>query len=90
MLVLGRTKDQSVMIGDDLQIKINEISKKVVKINKQNYDVGQSFFINNIKITIVSVIGKMVKLGIDAPKNISVHREEIYDRIQIEKNFTID
>lgn len=40
---------------------------------------------DDVKITIVDVRGDKVKLGIDAPRSISVHREEIYDIIQEEK-----
>jgi carbon storage regulator len=39
---------------------------------------------DDVKITIVEVKGNHVKLGIDAPPNIKVHREEIYERIQAE------
>jgi carbon storage regulator len=39
---------------------------------------------DDIKITIVDVRGDQVKLGITAPKNVSVHREEIYLEIQKE------
>ncbi len=39
---------------------------------------------NNIKITILSVNGNQVRIGIDAPKKVSVHREEIYKKIQNE------
>lgn len=40
---------------------------------------------DDIKITLMSINGSQVKLGIDAPKEIPVHREEIYNIIQTEK-----
>lgn len=39
---------------------------------------------DDIKITIVDVRGDQVKVGIEAPRNISVHREEVYREIQEE------
>ena len=39
---------------------------------------------DDVCITIISVEGGIVKLGIDAPHRISVHRGEIYERIQLE------
>jgi len=39
---------------------------------------------DKIKIIILDVKGGQVKLGIDAPPNIAVHREEIYERIREE------
>jgi carbon storage regulator len=45
-------------------------------------DVGQSIIIdNNIIITVLTDTQGQVKLGIDAPTDISVHREEVYERI---------
>lgn len=55
MLVLSRQKDESIMIGDD------------------------------VEITIVDVRGDKVRLGINAPRSVSVHRKEIYLAIQKEK-----
>ena len=55
MLVLSRQKDESIMIGDD------------------------------VEITIVDVRGDKVRVGINAPRNITVHRKEIYLAIQKEK-----
>ena len=39
---------------------------------------------DNVVITVVDVRGEKVKLGIDAPKEISVHRREVYEAIQRE------
>jgi len=55
MLVLSRQKDESIMIGDD------------------------------VEIVIVDVRGNKVRLGINAPREIAVHRKEIYLAIQREK-----
>ena len=55
MLVLSRQKDESIMIGD------------------------------NVEVTIVDVRGDKVRLGITAPKEIPVHRREVYEAIQREK-----
>ena len=55
MLGLSRQKNESIMIGDE------------------------------VEITIVDVRGDKVRLGITAPKKISVHRKEVYEAIQREK-----
>ena len=54
MLVLSRKKNESIMIGDDIEIVVVEIK------------------------------GDQVKLGVKAPKNITVHRAEVYEEIQQE------
>ena len=54
MLVLSRQKDETIMIGDD------------------------------IEITVVDIRGDKVRLGINAPGEIPVHRKEVYDAIRRE------
>ena len=56
MLVLSRQRDQSIMIGD------------------------------NIEITIVDIRGDKVRLGINAPNTVPVHRKEVYQAIQRDRS----
>ena len=47
---------------------------------------NQKIIINDrIIVSILSISGKDVRVGIDAPKDISVHREEIYEKIKANK-----
>ena len=47
--------------------------------------ISESIIIgDDVKITVLGVKGNQVRLGIDAPKDLTVHREEIYDRIKHE------
>jgi carbon storage regulator len=55
MLVLSRRLDETLIIGDDIKIKVLGIS------------------------------GNQIRIGIEAPKEISVHREEVYLRIKAEQ-----
>jgi len=44
---------------------------------------GESILINeNISITVLGVNRKVVRLGVVAPKNVSIHREEVYEKIK--------
>ncbi len=54
MLVLSRKKEQSLMIGND------------------------------IELTIIDIQGDQVKIGLKAPKNVSIYRKELYLEIQEE------
>lgn len=54
MLVLSRQRDQTIMIGDD------------------------------IEITVVDIRGDKVRLGINAPQHVIVHRKEVYEAIKRE------
>ena len=48
--------------------------------------IGETVMIGDeITVTILSVRGEQVRIGIDAPQEIKVHRQEVYDRIQKEK-----
>jgi carbon storage regulator len=54
MLVLSRKKNESIIIGDNIEIKI------------------------------IAVEGDLVRIGIEAPRSVQVHRKEVYEQIQEE------
>lgn len=43
---------------------------------------------DNITLMVIEIRGDKVRLGIDAPKDVSVHREEVYNAIKRERNGT--
>jgi len=51
--------------------------------------VGETLMIgDDVSVTVLGVKGNQVRIGIDAPKDVAVHREEIYDRIRDEESVT--
>jgi carbon storage regulator len=49
--------------------------------------INESIMINdNVKVTLLSVKGNQMRVGIEAPKNVTVHREEIFHKIKRKKS----
>ncbi|WP_082825499.1 carbon storage regulator CsrA [Marinomonas sp. TW1] len=92
MLILTRRIGETIMIGDEIEVTISGIKGNLIRIRTatpalltQTRKVGQAINIgDNISVEILSVKGMQVRLGITAPRNIAVHREEIYLKIKAE------
>ncbi len=53
--------------------------------------VGETLVIgNDITVTVLGIKGNQARIGVNAPKEVSVHREEIYERIQKENAVTTE
>jgi carbon storage regulator len=49
--------------------------------------VGETVMIGNeVTVTVLGVKGNQVRIGVNAPKDVAVHREEIYERIKREQD----
>jgi carbon storage regulator len=49
--------------------------------------VGETLMIgNNVTVTVLGVKGNQVRIGVNAPKDVAVHREEIFERIKREED----
>lgn len=48
--------------------------------------IGETLYIgDDVKVTVLGVKGNQVRIGINAPKDVAVHREEIFERIRCEE-----
>jgi carbon storage regulator len=48
--------------------------------------IGETLMVGTeVTVTVLTVKGNQVRIGINAPKDVEVHREEIYERVQAEK-----
>lgn len=52
---------------------------------------GESIYLgDDIKITVLSVQGKQIKVGLDVPEDLPVYREELYLRVQEQNKMALD
>ena len=52
--------------------------------------IGETLMVGDeVTVTVLGVKGNQVRIGVKAPKHVSVHREEIYQRIQAEQGISV-
>lgn len=79
---LANNLDISKTIGFLSDINEDKYGDEMLILTRK---IGESIIIgDNVKVTVLGVEGRQIRLGIDAPKEISVHRQEIYDKIAAE------
>src|SRR5688500_6534897 len=96
MLVITRRQNEAVMLGDDLLVRVVEIDPKRVKLavtRLNTLGVPAELWlareeiaevVGGITLEVVDIRDDKLRLGIDAPKNVSIHRKEVYDAIRRE------
>ncbi len=103
MLVISRAIHQSLMIGNDLELKVLKIRGTRANLHITRRLVGDRLsehlfsdwlekdrpldLGNGICCAVIDIRGNptQVRLGIEAPREISVHRKEVYDAIRAER-----
>lgn len=96
MLVLTRRKLEAIVIDHKISVTLRQFKNRggvVLNISHQDIEgilittmnLQEEFLIgDNISIIVLGVKGNQVRFGVNAPKNISIHRAEIEERISIE------
>ncbi len=90
MLVLSRQRDEEIVIGGEdmhsVEIKPTDVTA-LMKLCPTLPELVQNVLApllaskRNVRVTVVDIRGDKVRLGIDAPGHLSVHRREVYNAI---------
>jgi carbon storage regulator len=72
-----------MLAADSIRLAAKLWDKKMLILTRR---VGETVMIgNDVTVTVLGVKGNQVRVGINAPKTIAVHREEIFERIKREQ-----
>jgi carbon storage regulator CsrA len=107
VLIVGREIGQSVMIGENIKVTIQQIGPKLqlaidasknvpishinqnqeVKLKKGVRKLGNTMLVDDsIKVTLLQTESGLLRIAIDAPKEIEIFREELYQSKFFSKN----
>lgn len=90
MLILSRRENESITIGDNIIVTVARITsdnvEMVITENGNRHVVNRGVnevvpLADDINIQVTKIVFNQVKIGIDAPRDVPVHREEIKDRL---------
>jgi len=100
MLVLSRSRNQSVMIGDDLRVTVSAIRSAQVWLSIFRRTSPRHFervaiecpqpdqplaIADDISVTLLDVHAETARLGFTLPQKLAIHRQEVYDALRRER-----
>ena len=91
MLILTRTTNEAIIIGGDIRVSVSKVRSEAVTFTIESCDkklpfhsdrlIGESLPISaGTKLMVLGIRGRQVRLGIEAPKDVTIDREEVHLR----------
>lgn len=95
MLILTRTASEAIMVGGDLRVSVSKVRGDLATFTVEpdaslpyhsDLTIGETLKVAaNTSLTVLGIRGRQVRIGVDAPKSVTVDREEVHLRKESER-----